>query len=119
MLAVCYRDRQRSIAKFHEALAELQGSPLLPQAGVAVTAVEETPGSELMAVATAAVTALATVEQHMQQHADSSSWQGRLSYDACIGLVIWHLGAWSCYCLAAYRAEHCSSGLAEMGLWVS
>lgn len=78
VLAVCCRDRQRSVARFHEALAELQRSPLLPQAGVTVTAPEDTPASELMAVATAAVTAVATIQQHMQQHGDGSDWHGRL-----------------------------------------
>ncbi|KAL3144108.1 hypothetical protein ABBQ32_003898 [Trebouxia sp. C0010 RCD-2024] len=75
VLAVYRRDRQRSIARFHEALGQLQGSPLLPQAGVSVTAAEDTAGSELMAVATAAVAAVATVELHLQQRADGGSWQ--------------------------------------------
>lgn len=96
VLAVYCRDRQRSIARFHEALAQLQGSPMLPQAGVSVTAAEDTAGSELMAVATAAVAAVATVEVHMQQHADGCSWQGGLSHDACMCWITWSQGlAWS------------------------
>ena len=77
---VCCRDRQRSVASFHQALEELQRSPLLAQAGVSVTAAEDTAGSELMAVATAAMAAMAvvaTVEQHMQRHANGSGWHGK------------------------------------------
>ena len=70
-------DRQRSVASFHQALGELQRSPLLAQAGVSVTAAEEAAGSELMAVATAAVAAVATVEQRMESFADGSGWHGR------------------------------------------
>ena len=65
------------MSSFHQALQELQRSPLLAQAGVTVTAAEDTAGSELMAVATAASAAVATVQQHMQREADSSDWHGR------------------------------------------
>ena len=75
------------MASFHQALGELQRSPLLAQAGVSVTAAEDTAGSELMAVATAAVTAVATVEQHIQRHADGSGWHGRSLKVRAFGFV--------------------------------
>ena len=84
LLGLCCRDRQRSVASFHQALQELQGSPLLAQAGVSVAAAQDTADSDLMAVATAAFTAVATAEQRMQQYADGSGWHGRsLQVHAC------------------------------------
>lgn len=75
------------MSSFHQALQELQRSPLLAQAGVSVTAAEDTAGSELMAVATAAAAAVATVQQHMQQDADGSDWHGRSLEGHASGLM--------------------------------
>ena len=79
------------MSSFYQALQELQGSPLLAQAGVSVTAAEDTAGGELMAVATAAVAAVATVEQHMQRYADGTGWHGRSLEVHAFGFVAFGL----------------------------
>ncbi|KAL0028971.1 hypothetical protein WJX77_009058 [Trebouxia sp. C0004] len=69
------RDRERSIAAFHAALHELQRSSLLPQCKIHVTAANDLAGSELMSVATDAVTAVGMIEKYMEVNASSHSWQ--------------------------------------------
>ena len=71
---VSCRDRQKCIARFHQALSELQRSPLLTRAALCVTAAEDLAGDELMAVATAANEAIIALEQRMQDHPTNNGW---------------------------------------------
>jgi hypothetical protein len=70
------RDRERSIAAFHTALQQLQTSSLLPQCNIRVTAADDLAGSDLMSVATDAVTAVGMIEKYMEVNASGHSWQG-------------------------------------------
>ncbi|KAL0049173.1 hypothetical protein WJX82_008148 [Trebouxia sp. C0006] len=69
------RDRERSVAAFHAALQELQRSSLLPQCNIHVTAADDLAGSDLMNVATDAVTAVGMIEKYMEVNASGHSWQ--------------------------------------------
>lgn len=76
------RDRERSIAAFHAALQELQSSSLLPQCNIHVTAADDLAGSDLMNVATDAVTAVGMVEKYMEVNATGHGWQGIITLSA-------------------------------------
>ena len=71
-----YRDRDRAAAKFHAALAELHQLPLLAECGASVPAAAGLTGPELMAVAAAAAAFLATIQQHLEAHANGCNWAG-------------------------------------------
>lgn len=81
-VCLMFRDRERSIAAFHAALQELQRSSLLPRCNIHVTVADDLAGTDLMSVATDAVTAVGMIEKYMEVNASGHSWQGTIELSA-------------------------------------
>lgn len=71
------RDRERHLAQFHSAVAELQQSALLQQYGIDVETPAVVTATQVMSVATAAATAVSTIGKHIQANSNGKNEQSK------------------------------------------